>query len=271
MADGQNQIRMNEIDPELAIQLFSAFSKIARILLKGLLLVGIGISGYAGKTVYEASSSRAWSTVQGQVVSASVEQEIVRGRRIDRLHFRYAYAVEGKRYVGERVTIGPNFGPFAPKAVDVVAEYRLRSVVTVFYHPEDPNRSVLKPGVTPTVFFVAFIGPLMIIVSLWGLRSLDLSETRIRSKLTRPGGPAEPSVLRTAPRQHQAPAPAIGPKPIGPGSYEGTRRRVIAVLIALLIALLVAGFFRGEVDRWVEKIRKEFGYSEKNRTDGSTD
>lgn len=261
MVDEQEQFRMPEIDPEYAIQAFDAFSKVARIILRGVLLVGIGISGYSGILAWEAASSNDWPTTQGRIITASVEREIVRGKRIDRLNLRYTYTVNGKRYVGQRVSIGPHIGPFEPTPMDVVAHHRLRSSVTVYYHPENPNRSVLEPGVTPTVFFIAFIGPLMVVISLWGLRRLDQAETGIRSRFIRPGDLSKPPVQATAPHPFDAKARGTRPKPIEPGSFETTRRRMIAVLIVLLIALLIAGFFGGEAGKWIEKIRKEFGKS----------
>ena len=268
MAEEQRQVRMDDIDPEQAMQLFSAFAKVARILLRGLLIAGIGVSGYAGTILWEAESSKDWPTVQGKVVTASLDQRVFGGRRIERLNFRYAYTVNGKPYSGNRVTIGPRVGPLAPRAMDVVAEYRRRPDVTVFYSPDDPSRSVLKPGATQTVFFIAAIGPLMVIISFWFLQGLERSEAAIRNKYARSGGVTDRPVSRTAAGHPKIPASVIGPKPIEPGSDEGTRRRVIVVLIAVLIALVIAGFYRGEVERWLEKMRREFGYSGQHRVHG---
>jgi hypothetical protein len=143
--------------------------------------------------------------------------------------------------------------------MEVVANYRLRSTVTVYYNPENPNRSVLEPGVTLTIIFIAVIGPLMVIISLWSLRRLDQAEIRIRSRLSRPEGLSKPQPQETVARPLEAKAPVTGPKPIEPGSSEATRRRVMAVLIVALIALLIAALFGSEADKWIEKIRREFG------------
>ena len=259
MVEEQEQIRSIEVDPEQALQVFNAFSSVARLLLRGMLLVGIGIAGYAGTVGWEAASSKDWPTVQGRMITAAVEEEIVRGKPVDRLNLRYAYTVNGKQYIGRRVSIGPRLGPFEVTPMEVVVNYRLRSTVTVYYHPENPNRSVLEPGVTPTIIFIAVIGPLMVIISLWGLRRLDQAETRIRTRLNQPGALSKPQVQGAVPHPFDAGARGSLPKPIEPGSFEATRRRLIAVLTVLLIALLIAGFFGGEADKWIEKIRREFG------------
>jgi hypothetical protein len=223
------------------------------------LLVGIGISGYAGKIAWDAATSKDWPTTQGRIVTASVEREFVKGKRIDRLNLRYSYTVNGKRYIGRRLSVGPRIGPFEPTPMDVAANYRPESSVKVYYHPENPNRSILEPGVSPTVFFIAAIGPLMVIISLWGLRRLEQAEIQIRSKLTQTGGLSSLPIRKTAFRPLEAKAPGTRPKPIEPGSFEASRRRVIAALIVLLIALVIAGFFGGEADKWIERIRREFG------------
>lgn len=117
-----------------------------------LLLAGTGLLGAGLWTIGRSVMTKSWPTAPGVVVSSEID---VRDGRSDvdevpvtTYHpaVHYAYDVDGRRYVGERITCG-DFGSTDLGGRRAVAErYPLGSTVTVHYDPDAPQLAVLEPG-----------------------------------------------------------------------------------------------------------------------------
>jgi hypothetical protein len=89
--------------------------------------------------------STGWPRVAGVVVdTGTVWSSSPRSGRSYWPRVRYRYAVDGKAYVGDRVSFRADYA--RADVESAVRRYPAGSAVSVSYSPGDPRRSVLEPG-----------------------------------------------------------------------------------------------------------------------------
>ncbi len=235
---------LSDLDKEKALQFLTGVFQTARVLMRIFFLFGMGLSIFGGIFLWKALSSQTWPSVKGKIISATLEQGKVRGRVISREKIQYEYHVEGKRFVGERVSMGPRLLMFGLSAEQVIKKYPKNMPVTVYYNPSRPEKSVLEPGLNPYVVLIAAVGPfILLIVSISYRYSIQL-ESSARLKLKLPG---------------EKGIPPKTPVQVKPPSFEPTRKWIIILLAALLLVLLAIQFYGDEIQKWYEGVRKEYG------------
>ena len=117
------------------------------------LLAGFGVAVTLFALVFHAAVRRAakWPTVAGVVTASGVEAHRVTGEYgAAQVRYRsavvYAYAVNGREYAGDRLTVGVTVtASFPGYAAWAAARYPVGSEVAVHYDPLDPGASVLRP------------------------------------------------------------------------------------------------------------------------------
>lgn len=82
-----------------------------------------------------------WPTTRGRAYPAPIPQLDLTLQS----HVEYIYAVNGLRYVGNR--IDPHNLYRAPRYHSVIGQDRSALEVLVYYHPEEPEIALLEPGV----------------------------------------------------------------------------------------------------------------------------
>lgn len=106
--------------------------------------------------------SKRWPTTKGKIISAEIRQENEE-RNDERgyytAHVKYKYTVDGVEYVSNRICSR------TPLPFDMYGEsyenaslYRAGKTVLVYYNPEDPEQSVLKPGIRPKHIIAVLMG-----------------------------------------------------------------------------------------------------------------
>lgn len=128
----------------------------------GLILIAVGITG-----TLPARSSLKWPAVDGEILTSEAAFDPFSGHR--RARMRYQYVVDGKPYTGSRVAFNESSifsvvsgGTAAP----LFQQYTAGQVVSVYYDPADPGRSVLLPGSGPQSMIPIGIGGLFFILGL---------------------------------------------------------------------------------------------------------
>ena len=106
------------------------------------------------------SASQSWPTVDGQIISSSVESSYSSGSSSAR-HYpivEYEYSVEGESFTGDRISFAQqSYSDY--KSADVVTKrYSVGRTVPVFYDPEDASNSVLEPGKSGSRWYLIGIG-----------------------------------------------------------------------------------------------------------------
>jgi hypothetical protein len=110
------------------------------------LLMAVGMCGY----VLRASR---WPTTRGRVIASGAEEFRARPQPDDRVRRTmykpsvvYEYEVNGRRYTGDRLTLGVVASATFPWAARrTAAKYPVGREVTVYYDPNSPGESVLRP------------------------------------------------------------------------------------------------------------------------------
>jgi len=236
---------LNDLDKEKELQFLTGIFQMVRLFMRIFFLVGIGVSIFGAILLWKALSSQTWPSVEGRIISASIEKEKVRRRVISRERIQYVYHVKGKRFVGERVALDPRLLTLRLPARQVIKKYPMGALVTVYYNPSRPEESVLEPGFNPYIILIAAAGPfILLIVTILFRYSIRL-ESSARLKLQLPDEKDIPP---------KAPIPSKTP------TFEPTRKWIIVLLTALLLVLLAMQFYGDEIQKWYEGIKKEHGF-----------
>ncbi|MBL4761986.1 MAG: DUF3592 domain-containing protein [Gammaproteobacteria bacterium] len=111
------------------------------------IIVGLVLMGFGIKNRINAYQSKFWPTVQGIVAHSSVgserdDDEFIRYR----VSVSYDYVLGSKSYYGRVIQFSMSDFRDEVKAKAVADKYPKGDHVTVYYEPENPDKSVLEPG-----------------------------------------------------------------------------------------------------------------------------
>ena len=114
-----------------------------------------------------SNTSKSWPTVPGTITRSEVDV----WRRDGKTHYQpdigYTYSVDGKKYSSSKITVGePPLDNNVTPAKRLQAEYPVGKEVVVYYDPELPESSALKPGTKTGDFLLAGIAAIFFFVGL---------------------------------------------------------------------------------------------------------
>lgn len=133
----------------------------------GVVYVGGGLLVYTQvPPIVEGWRSRGWPSTQGTVESAqavhrygSTPNRQFSGNQTHVVELRYAFDVDGRRYVGTRRSLDHEGKVSSPVSAQMqVADYPVGRVLTVWYDPQDPTRSLTEPGLPWGAVMMAGLG-----------------------------------------------------------------------------------------------------------------
>lgn len=134
------------------------------------LLIGLGII-FSGWLTYRKSNQAAgWIPASGKVITSEVRRTSGSDLKFF-AHIVYQFMAGGMEYISRNVTFAQLMGILdtaKPAALEKVKKFPAGSMVTVYYDPENPNRSVLEKGGDSSLFFLGGIFVLFGIV-IWFL------------------------------------------------------------------------------------------------------
>jgi len=141
-------------------------------LIFGALFIGAGyfIVHLAVDAYRMGEASEAWPTVQGSVIHAKVVSSLRNGKTHYSADIQYAYRIDGKQYKSGRIDTSPGTGSSSSDssgAYEVVHDYPVGRVVSVYYDPSKPWVSVLEPGMPTTTWLVFGIGCVFMLMGGW--------------------------------------------------------------------------------------------------------
>jgi hypothetical protein len=118
----------------------------AVILIAALLVFAAVLGGFGVAKYRVGAASVDWPTVDGRITDSRLDS--TRSDNTTTYHptVSYTYEVGGTRHQGSRITAISGYTSRG-KADAVLARYGVGTAVKVSYDPEDPNSSVLEPGV----------------------------------------------------------------------------------------------------------------------------
>ncbi len=116
-----------------------------------LILVGGSMTLGAIASLFQAIASYGWPATSGNVVGANVEESSGGGESdytVRTPKLEYAYQVGGASHVGTRITLSDRTLGSPAEAAAFLKEFQKGAAVTVRYHPKEPSKCVLRPGVS---------------------------------------------------------------------------------------------------------------------------
>lgn len=127
------------------------------------IVIGIGVAFFGIRGLVRANASVDWPACLGEVTASSVERRSSaesKTRKSTTYHarIRYAYDVDGSTFSGSRVAYGDYGAGNRSHAERIVERYPEGKDVTVYYMPEDPEESLLEPGLKGQAWFLPGFG-----------------------------------------------------------------------------------------------------------------
>jgi len=98
----------------------------------------------------EAQEALDWPSVPGEILESEISPRLAAGPGSDQTHslsMRYRYLIDGQQLEGTRLHTLPSELLSGDKAREIQARFPVGAQVSVHYDPEDPQRSLLEPGV----------------------------------------------------------------------------------------------------------------------------
>jgi hypothetical protein len=125
--------------------------------------VGAGLMVWGGIVLRNASVSKEWPAVQGEIVSSYVDSSSDEDGTTYSADIEFQYVVDDRRLTADTVNFGEYGSSNRNHAADIVAKYPVGKMVTVYYDPAEPETAVLEPGVTWSSYVLLLMGLVFII------------------------------------------------------------------------------------------------------------
>ncbi len=158
-----------------------------------LILVGMIAFNMVALAILKGWDSKSWPSTNGTIVSSRVKTVTTRststsktpGKKRTRYfpEIHYKYQVDGKEFTGNRFAFGFS-NRTKETSKNIVARYPAGAKVPVHYDPDDPEESVLEPGVYTLNWFGILFG-LGAIGFAYLVRSAD-AKVQLRKKAKPP-------------------------------------------------------------------------------------
>ncbi|MCJ7567077.1 MAG: DUF3592 domain-containing protein [Anaerolineales bacterium] len=119
---------------------------IIAIVISSVLLIKFGLD------IMRGLNSRNWPTTEGKITHSGVEAQQSMDDEGDikttyGASIQYQYNISGQEIEGARRSFTEVRTNSSRRAEQIMARYPQGSSVTVYYHPDNPNLSILEPGV----------------------------------------------------------------------------------------------------------------------------
>ncbi|MGP1346610.1 MAG: DUF3592 domain-containing protein [Phycisphaerales bacterium] len=120
---------------------------------------GVGLVAGVG-SLKHARASESWPTASGGVKSCEVvAQSGRRGRTSYKPKVTVYFTVDGRRYACERLTFNASYSTRDRSEAEAFARrFAAGSTVSVSYKPDDPEISVIEPGVEDSAWLTPILG-----------------------------------------------------------------------------------------------------------------
>jgi hypothetical protein len=123
---------------------------------------------YFSWLAFLALQSRNWPKANATVTRCELRQT-PGFRRQASLDFAYQYTIDGKKFTGTRVKFGDFLGAHVREAITTAQRYQQGKKVTIYYHPKNPQLSVIETRPAGYLLLWILIGVLALGSILFGI------------------------------------------------------------------------------------------------------
>jgi hypothetical protein len=118
-------------------------------------LAGVATGAFFVYRIFQGFTSNRWPFAIGELESTELKEVIYNGRDagggVDLasawvVNFKYSYSVSDSKYAGSRVTYSDGINKTSRALKQLQKRYQGKSLIQVYYNPENPKQSVLVPG-----------------------------------------------------------------------------------------------------------------------------
>lgn len=125
-------------------------------------VIGLSLFVYSIAALFNAHESRVWPSAAGRILEAQCLYATSKPATSAR-HVKYTYVVGSSSHVGEREYFGIRIANN-----NCTSGYKENQTVTIFYDPENPSISVLKPGLYKPAVFGLVVGAVFSVFGIGG-------------------------------------------------------------------------------------------------------
>lgn len=133
------------------------------------IVIGLAVSIVPVKEYLESRQSKTWQVVKGIITVSNLKRRpygklfgYPKDTYIAKI--KYAYWVNGKKYIGDKVRFGWVETDNREAAANIKNKYSVDSIADVYFNPKEPSESVLDPLINLS-FNLSLDWPLLIIVA----------------------------------------------------------------------------------------------------------
>ena len=143
------------------------------------IIVGMGILGAGIWNLVRSVRCESWPTVPGVILSATLERHHShKGGTSYSASIGYDYVVAGVHYDGTRLAFG-SLSASAQYARAILDRYPMGKKVLVYVSPNDPQESVLEPGIHGGTWICFGVGSVFVLA---GMMFRQIARAAIRAK-----------------------------------------------------------------------------------------
>jgi len=122
------------------------------------LAVGVGILGFALRSLHMSKQAEHWPTVSGQIISSDFEIDTGDDSTTYRTKLAYTYNVLGRELTGKKIAFGYAGSSSENFHRDIYSALPVNAQVAVRYDPANPERAVLSFGLNQSIIFLIIFG-----------------------------------------------------------------------------------------------------------------
>jgi hypothetical protein len=151
--------------------------KMSKLVAEIFLFLGVVVAGAILWNLIKGMKAKNWPAAPGQVVASQVTVNVSYDDDGDRsttygADIMYRYTVDGYEYNGNRRTFADYKSSNRNRAEKIVGQYAPATDVPVYYRPDDPEESVLEPGVNAVSFLLLLLPLVFVGIGVAGLLGL---------------------------------------------------------------------------------------------------
>ena len=138
------------------------------------LVIGVLLGGFLLWQLIKGMKAKNWPTAPGKVVNSRVTRSVSQDSDGDRsttygAEINYRYEVDGYEYSGDRRSFADYSSSNRRRAEKIVLRFAPGTDVDVYYRPDDPEKSVLEPGINLVSVLFLLLPVIFVVIGVLGL------------------------------------------------------------------------------------------------------